>query len=353
VSANQSTAATAARRKVFIDGEAGTTGLQIRERLAGRTDLELVSIDPTLRKDAHARAEALNGADLVVLCLPDAAAVEAVALIENATTKIIDASTAHRIAPGWIYGFAELGKDHRDAIATATRVANPGCYATGAISLLRPLVASGLLPADWPVYINGISGYSGGGKNLIAEFEQQPVPEGTQDAYRVYGLSLEHKHLPEITTYSGLTRPPLFTASVGRFAQGMIVEVPLHVGALPGGPRPSDVHRALTMHYAGERFVEMVSEDEAAELQKSRGSGALGYSRSLDPESLNGTDLLRLFVFGNERAGQVRLMAVLDNLGKGAAGAAVQNLDLMLGLAGSADAQTAPRQSRTAARVIS
>ena len=347
-------AASAAKPKVFIDGEAGTTGLQLRERLAQRSDLELVTVDPALRKDTGARKAAMKQADVVVLCLPDDAARAAVALADELgadAPRILDASTAHRIAEGWTYGFAELGKGQREAIAHAKRVANPGCYATGAIALLRPLVLAGLVPADYPLVIGGVSGYSGGGKNLIAEFEGQPAAGSTNDAYRVYGLSLEHKHLPEVVAYSGLSRMPVFIPSVGRFAQGMIVEVPLHLDTLPGAPRPGELHRVLAEHYAGEPFVEVASREEAAELQKARGSGALGYSSALDPESLNGTNKLRIFVFGNERVSQARLLAVLDNLGKGAAGAAVQNLEIMLGLEQAPDAQ--PSVQRAAARVIS
>jgi N-acetyl-gamma-glutamyl-phosphate reductase len=316
--------------KVFIDGEAGTTGLQIRDRLQGRTDLELMSIDPALRKDARARAEALNGADVVVLCLPDEAAKEAVSLIARDGVRVIDASTAHRVAAGWVYGFAEMDGGQRAAIAGSTRVSNPGCFATGAIALLRPLVQGGLVPAEFPVTVHAVSGYSGGGKGLIAEFEQPP-PAGTRDAFRPYGMALKHKHLPEMQTYTGLAHAPVFAPSVGRYAQGMIVEVPLPLWALSSKATVADLQGALTEAYADSRFVEVASADETAELQRER-TNAGGYVAGLDPESLNGTNRMRLFVFGNEAMQQARLVAVLDNLGKGASGAAVQNLNIMLGL---------------------
>ena len=317
-------------RTVFIDGEAGTTGLQIRDRLAGRTDLEVVSIDPARRKDAGARAELLNGVDAVVLCLPDDAAREAVDMIGSNSVKVVDASTAHRIAPDWAYGFAEMGPGQRAAIAGSARVANPGCYPTGFIGLVRPLVAAGLIPPDFPLTVNAVSGYSGGGKNLIGEFEAGP-PKGTNDALRIYGLSLAHKHLPEMQRHSGLTHAPVFAPSVGRYAQGMIVEVPLQLWALPGKPDVSDLHVALEAAYMGEPFVEVASGAECAELARRR-AGASGYVAELDPEALNGTNRMRLFVFANAERTQARLVAVLDNLGKGASGAAVQNLNLMLGL---------------------
>lgn len=315
---------------IFIDGEAGTTGLQIRDRLARRADLEVLSIDPARRKDPEARRELLNAADAVVLCLPDDASREAVSMIASNSVRVVDASTAFRTAPGWAYGFPEMDRTHRETIRNATRVANPGCYPTGFIGLVRPLVAAGLIPGDFPLTVNAVSGYSGGGKGLIAEFEAAP-PAGTNDAFRIYGLTLAHKHLPEMQIHAGLAHPPVFAPSVGRYAQGMIVEVPLQLWALPGKPDPADLHIALEAAYAGERFVEVASAAECAELQKVR-AGAGGYVAGLDPEALNGANRMRLFVFGNAEGTQARLVALLDNLGKGASGAAVQNLNLMLGL---------------------
>ena len=304
--------------RVFIDGEAGTTGLQIRERLVGRRDLDLVSIDPARRKDAGARSEMLNDADAVILCLPDEAAREAVALITNPDVRVIDASSAHRTADGWVYGFAEMAPGQRAAIALAKRVSNPGCYPTGAIALIRPLVGAGLVPADWPVSINAVSGYSGGGKGMIAEFEDEAAANYTRAPYRIYAMGGGHTHVPEMQVHGGLTHAPLFAPAVGRYAQGMIVEAPLQLWALPGQPKLADLHGALTAAYDGEQFVEVASLEEAAGL------------KTLDPEGLNGTNRMKLFVFGNGE--QARLVALLDNLGKGASGAAVQNLNLMLGL---------------------
>ena len=306
--------------RVFIDGEAGTTGLQIRARLAGRRDVELLTIDPSRRKDASARAELLNGADAVILCLPDDAAREATALIANPAVKVIDASTAHRTAPGWAYGFPELSPEHRRAIEAATRVSNPGCYPTGFLALIRPLVAAGIVPASWPVSVNAVSGYSGGGRSMIAEFEDAASPGYVQTPYRLYGLHLAHKHVEEMRARSGLRHDPLFAPAVGRFAQGMLVEIPLPLWALPHAPTVQQVHVALADAYAGASFVEVVGLPQAAAL------------RTLDPEALNGSNRLQLFVFGSEETRQARLVARLDNLGKGASGAAVQNLNLLFGL---------------------
>lgn len=304
--------------KIFIDGEVGTTGLQIRERLAARKDIELLSIDAASRKDVSARAEKLNGADVVILCLPDDAAREAVGLITNPKVKVIDASTAHRTAPGWVYGFPEMAPEQQGAIAKATRVSNPGCWATGAIALIRPLVDAGLLAPNYPVTVNGVSGYSGGGKAMIAEFEDTASPTHTDVPYRIYGLDLAHKHLPEIQKYTGLREAPVFSPSVGRFAQGMLVEVPLYLSLLAGGPALADIHAVFARTYAGKTFVKVAPLTEPV--------------KTLAPTALNGTNILRLFVFGSDKSGQARLVAQLDNLGKGASGAAVQNLNIMLGL---------------------
>lgn len=306
--------------KVFIDGEAGTTGLELRQRLDGRTDIELISIAPERRKDPAARAEMLNAADMVMLCLPDDAAKEAVSFITHDKTKVIDASTAFRVADGWTYGFPEMHKGHRGCIAAAKRVSNPGCYPTGANALLRPLVSSGLLPANYPVSVNAVSGYSGGGKSMIAEFEDAAAANYTKVAYRIYALELQHKHVPEIQKHSGLRERPIFTPAVGRYKQGMIVEVPLHLSLLPGEPSVNDVHHVLQHAYEGERFVEVVPLEKVRAL------------KTLDPEAVNNTNMLKLYVFGAEGGRQARLVALLDNLGKGASGAAVQNMNIMLGL---------------------
>ncbi|QDC37517.1 N-acetyl-gamma-glutamyl-phosphate reductase [Sphingobium fuliginis] len=303
--------------RIFIDGGVGTTGLEINERLAGRPELSIITLDEDRRKDASARRDALNAADIVILCLPDDAAREAVALIDNGRTQVIDASTAHRVADGWTYGFAELEPGHRDRLANSRFVANPGCWPTGFLALVRPLVLAGLLPGDWPVTVSGASGYSGGGKSMIAEYEGA---EGAPSAFRPYGLGLVHKHVPEMLRYSGLQHPPLFAPAVANAYRGMIVEVPLQLRALPGAPSVADVHGVLAAAYAGSPIVSVEALEDSAAMTQVR------------LEHVGATDRLALFVFGNEAAGQARLVAALDNLGKGAAGAAVQNLNILAGL---------------------
>lgn len=306
--------------KVFIDGEAGTTGLQIRARLEGRSDIELLHLGDDVRKDAGARADALNAADISILCLPDAAARDAVAMLDNPDVRVIDASSAHRVTDGWVYGFPEMDGDQAEKIAAATRVSNPGCYAVASVSMLHPLIGSGLIPADHPVTLNAISGYSGGGRQMIESYEQPSHADYTEVPFAVYGLTLAHKHVPEIQQWGGLTQRPLFVPSIGRFSQGMIVQLPLQLSALPGKPAPADIHAALARHYAGCRFVSVAGMEETAAMSQ------------LEPEALNATNDLRLHVFGNEKTGQAVVMALLDNLGKGASGSTVQNLNLMLGL---------------------
>jgi N-acetyl-gamma-glutamyl-phosphate reductase len=302
--------------KVFIDGAAGTTGLEIRDRLAGRADIELLTIAEDRRKDPAARADALNAADAVVLCLPDDAAREAVALIENPATRVIDASTAHRTAADWTYGFAELDPGQRETLAGATRISNPGCYPTGFLALVRPLVRAGLLPADTPISVNAVSGYSGGGKSMIAMFEDAAAPDATDTAFRAYALGLGHKHVPEMQKRAGLAHPPIFFPSVAKTYRGMLVEVPLHLHLLPGRPTGDALRDVLRAAYDGSKVVRVANDNP-------------GF---LTIEQAAGTDRLDLFVYADEKAGQARLIAALDNLGKGAAGAAVQNLNISLGL---------------------
>jgi len=305
---------------IFIDGEAGTTGLEIRRRVAEIGGLAVKPIAPEKRKDPIARLAIMREVDLVVLCLPDEAAKEAVALIDSLganAPKIVDASTAHRIADGWVYGFPEMDAAQTQAVRKARRVSNPGCYPTAAIALVRPLVEAGLLPADYPLTIKAVSGYSGGGRSMIEAYEA-----GTAPAFELYGLGFEHKHLPELQKFAKLTRRPIFIPSVGNYRQGMLVSVPLHLDTLPGKPGARDLEAALEKHYAGAKLVKVLPAGDAASKDK-----------RLEPQALNGTDAMELRVYASEKHAQAVLVARLDNLGKGASGAAVQSIGLMLGVA--------------------
>ena len=302
---------------IFIDGEAGTTGLQIRDRLTGRSDVTLVSIDPARRKDPDARRELLNSADVAILCLPDDAAKEAVAMIDpQSKTRVIDASTAFRVAEGWAYGMPEASKLHRDKIIAAKRVANPGCYPQGLIACVRPLIGAGIMSSDYPVTYNAVSGYSGGGRKMIEDYEAQGAAAGP---FMPYGLTFMHKHLPEMQVYAELAHAPIFQPAVGNFAQGMMGCVPVFSELLVKKVRAGDVHACLAAAYETSRFIEVAP------------LAAIERSAEVDPRALNNSNRMRLHVFANDARGHLLLMAIYDNLGKGASGAAVQNLNLMIG----------------------
>ncbi|HLP70306.1 MAG TPA: N-acetyl-gamma-glutamyl-phosphate reductase [Rhizobium sp.] len=305
--------------KIFIDGEHGTTGLQIRTRLAARRDIELLSIPESERRNEKMREDLLNSADIAILCLPDDASKQAYEMTAaNNNVRLLDASTAFRTHPDWAYGFAEMDKAQKEKIRSARYVSNPGCYPTGAIGLIRPLRAAGVLPDGYPVTVNAVSGYTGGGKQMIAQMEDQSRPDAISANNFLYGLTLKHKHVPEMKVHGLLDRAPLFSPSVGRFAQGMIVQVPLFLDGLKEGTTIEAIHAALVAHYAGQDIVSVVSLDESAALAR------------VDAEELVGQDTMKLFVFGTPGGAHVNLVALLDNLGKGASGAAVQNMDLML-----------------------
>jgi len=305
---------------VFIDGDQGTTGLQIHERLHGRPDLQLLTLPDAERKDPQRRVQAINACDVAILCLPDEPARQAAASVVNPAVRVIDASSAHRTTPGWVYGFPEMSAGQAERIAHAKRVSNPGCYPTGAIALLRPLIQAGLVPSDYPAVVHAVSGYSGGGRASVDAYEGAGGVQGP--AFQLYGLGLAHKHTPEIEAHAGLTQRPVFVPAYGAFRQGIVLTIPLQLRLLPSGVTSQQLHDCLQQHYAGTTHVQVVGRQEAA--------GQL----HLDPQALNGTNDLRLAVYGNEQHGQVLLTAVFDNLGKGASGAAVQNLDLMLAAMG-------------------
>jgi len=312
-----------AKKKIFIDGEAGTTGLQVRDRLAKRDDLEIISIADDLRKDAGERKRLINESDCVILCLPDDASKEAASWVENDNTVLIDASTAFRVDDNWTYGFPELAKSQKESIKSSKRISNPGCYPTGFIALIRPLVDAGIVPTDAPLTVNAVSGYSGGGKGLMEIYESD-----NHEPWGGYGYSMNHKHLPEMAKYTGLKMKPIFQPAVATFAQGMVVSVPIHYSLLKPGTTGKDVHDALTKFYDGSLFVKVMPLNESGAKE----ADLLERGAFLRPDTLADTNNLELFVFSNDDEGRMVLCARLDNLGKGASGAAVQNLNLSLGL---------------------
>ncbi|MBD2725014.1 N-acetyl-gamma-glutamyl-phosphate reductase [Nostoc sp. FACHB-892] len=314
-----------AKPKIFIDGESGTTGLQIYSRLNQRDDIELVSIEASKRKDASERAKLINAVDVVILCLPDDAAHEAVSLVSSTTVKILDASSAHRTANGWVYGFPELNPEQRKKIASAQFVSNPGCYPTGFLACIRPLIAKGLLKSNFPITVNAVSGYSGGGKNLIKQyhtFHEQEAGTESLYPYGIYGLQFGHKHVKEMHYYSELASPPLFVPAVGDFEQGMLVQVPLPLGSLDNPPSGEVIHQTIVNYYQSEKFVQVAPYQDFTLLR----DGIF-----LDAIAMNGTNIVQVFVFANDTTKEALLVARLDNLGKGASGAAIQNLNIMLG----------------------
>ncbi len=308
---------------VFIDGAEGTTGLQIHSRLNERDDIEIVSIPPEKRKDAQARSHFINSADVAILCLPDDAAREAVGFVTNSNVKILDASSAHRVASGWVYGFPELEAKRREEIKNAKRVSNPGCYPTGFLTCIRPLVAAGIIPTDFPATINAISGYSGGGRKLMEEYQSVSEEQANNYAYGIYALTFGHKHVKEMHQHSGLQSPPLFIPAVGNFEKGMLVQIPLPLHSLQNKPSGELIQKTLEEYYQNEKYVSVAPINNDGYLRK---------GKFLDTQATNNTNLVQVFVFANDETQEALLVARLDNLGKGASGAAVQNLNIMLGL---------------------
>ncbi|MCX7655520.1 MAG: N-acetyl-gamma-glutamyl-phosphate reductase [Treponemataceae bacterium] len=306
--------------RVFVDGQAGTTGLQIMDRLAARSDLEILQIDPEKRKDIEERRRQLNQADVAFLCLPDEASRESVSLVTNEQTIIIDASTAHRTNPAWVYGLPELSLSQRQAIAKTKRIAVPGCHATGFVLLVRPLVEAGILPSEYPITCHSVTGYSGGGHKLIEAYKQREGAGKGMEAARHYALTLEHKHVPEMRLHGGLSVAPLFTPIIGNFERGMAVAIPLQLWSLPKKPRLAYIHECYRSHYANQRFVRV----------QPLGEASLPEAGYFDPTACNGTNRAEIFVYGHDE--QALLMCRFDNLGKGASGAAMQCMNIALGL---------------------